>query len=90
VHFAVRQIAGEARASVADQGEGMMPEQLRQLFWPFARLEHEGKRGMAGAGLGLYICKAIVEAHGGRIWAEGEPGRGSTFHVALPLPPPNA
>jgi len=75
-------VAREAVVGVSDQGPGLSGAQIGQLFQPFTRLHHG--REVQGVGLGLYISKAIVEAHGGRIWAESEPGRGSTFVVALP------
>lgn len=68
---------------VADRGAGMTSEQIASLFQPFARLEQDSST--KGTGLGLYICKGIVEAHGGRIWVESVPGAGSTFCVALPM-----
>jgi len=82
VRVTVRQVAREAVVGVSDQGPGLSGAQIGQLFQPFTRLHHG--REVQGVGLGLYISKAIVEAHGGRIWAESEPGRGSTFVVALP------
>jgi signal transduction histidine kinase len=86
VSVAVATQPGEAVLSVHDSGLGMTAAQVGQLFQPFVRV-HEGETGIAkGTGLGLYICKGIVEEHGGRIWAESEgPGKGSTFHVAWPL-----
>jgi signal transduction histidine kinase len=67
---------------VTDQGLGIEPEQMSLLFQPFAQLDLEPTT--KGAGLGLYIAKSIVEQHGGRIWVQSEPGRGSCFTVALP------
>lgn len=76
----------EAIVEIADDGLGMSPEQLGQLFKPFVRLHAEIQGAAKGTGLGLYICKGIVEQHGGRLWAESAgPGHGSTFHVAWPL-----
>lgn len=74
------------RIDMTDSGLGMTPPQLERLFQPFVRL-HENVPGAAkGTGLGLYICKGLVEAHGGRIWASSPgPGKGSTFNVELPL-----
>ena len=69
--------------NVSDQGIGMTPEHRAVLFQPFVRLDQAN--AVAGSGLGLYISKAIVEAHGGRIWVESEVGQGSRFSVALPL-----
>jgi signal transduction histidine kinase len=82
VRVAVRQIADEAVVRVSDQGVGLSGEQIGQLFQPFTRLHHDQE--VQGTGLGLYISKAIAEAHGGRIWVESEVGQGSTFTVALP------
>jgi CheY-like chemotaxis protein len=74
---------------VADNGEGIEPTLLTRLFAPYAQAPAKGKRP-AGLGLGLAICKAIVEAHGGRIWAHSEgPARGAALNVRLPtLPAP--
>ncbi len=76
----------EAVVEFRDSGLGMTPEQIGRLFQAFVRL-HETTPGVAkGTGLGLYISKGIVEAHGGRIWAESAgPGKGSAFFVAWPL-----
>ena len=65
---------------MADHGIGLNPNQIQRLFQPFVRYN----QAIEGLGLGLYISKAIVEAHGGRIWVESIPGQGSTFMVALP------
>ena len=67
--------------SVSDKGNGMTPEQLSHAFdrfWQSSRTDRQG------AGLGLAITKGIVDAHGGRIWAESSPGAGSTFYFTLP------
>jgi len=82
VRVAVREIAGEVIIRVSDRGIGLSGEQIGRLFQPFTRL-YTGQ-DIRGTGLGLYISKAIVEAHGGRIWVESTPGQGSTFMVALP------
>jgi signal transduction histidine kinase len=68
--------------SVADSGIGMTPEQVSRLFGRYQRVLSDAP--IAGTGLGLYLSKGIVDAHGGRIWAESEPGRGSTFFFTLP------
>jgi len=70
---------------VADQGEGLSPEEMKPLFQPFYRTPAARASGRAGTGLGLYISRSIVEAHGGRIWAESEVGKGSVFHFTLPV-----
>jgi signal transduction histidine kinase len=82
VRVSVHESQGEARVSVADQGIGIGADETAKLFQPFARL-YEGQ-DVPGVGLGLFISKAIVEAHGGRIWVESAPGQGSVFSVALP------
>jgi signal transduction histidine kinase len=66
--------------SVADTGEGIPAEHLR-----FYRVETSRSRSEGGAGLGLAIVKQMVQAHGGQVWAESQPGKGSTFYIALPL-----
>ena len=68
---------------VKDQGEGISPEDQEKLFKPFERLEKISRVG--GVGLGLNVCRRLVEAHGGRIWVESTPGQGSTFYFTLPL-----
>jgi PAS domain S-box-containing protein len=73
-----------ALVSVHDRGIGIPPSQHRLIFDKFYRGNASAVRKVAGTGLGLYICKSIVEAHGGHIWVESEPGVGTTFFVALP------
>lgn len=73
-----------ASVAVTDQGVGIRREDLPLLFKPFSRV-YAGREAR-GAGLGLYISHAIIEAHGGRLWAESPgPGKGSTFKFTLPL-----
>lgn len=80
---AVYRQATEAIVAVTDQGLGIAPEDLPHLFNKHYRAETVEQ--IAGSGLGLYSSRLIVEAHGGRIWAESTVGVGSTFTVALPL-----
>lgn len=76
----------EAVLSVKNEGVGMSAEDIRtRLFRRFERLRQKGTEGVKGSGLGLYICRTIVDKHRGRIWAESEPGAGAEFFVALPL-----
>jgi signal transduction histidine kinase len=75
---------------VRDQGVGMAPEDLGSVFERFRRARTAATRYVPGTGLGLPIVRQIVELHGGRVWAESALGKGSTFHVALPLRPPSA
>jgi signal transduction histidine kinase len=72
----------EVGVTVADEGVGIPEHRRRELFAPFVRLH--GQQGIPGTGLGLYISRAIVEAHGGRIWAEPAEGRGTWMRVVLP------
>lgn len=76
--------AGGMVVSVEDHGMGMAPEDLEHAFERFYR-SRQARAHEVGLGLGLYISKGIVEAHGGRIWAESSPGKGTTLHVWLPL-----
>jgi signal transduction histidine kinase/DNA-binding response OmpR family regulator len=71
--------------SVQDRGLGIAKEDLARLFRPFSRIRNPGTAGIEGSGLGLYICDSIVRAHGGRLWAESKPGRGSTFSFTIPV-----
>lgn len=75
-----------ARVEVADQGVGIPPHEIQRIFERFHRVDNELKKKVRGSGLGLSICQAIVEGHGGRIWVESEVGKGSTFKFTLPLP----
>jgi signal transduction histidine kinase len=73
----------EISFTVRDRGPGIAPEDLPRLFRPFSRVPDPGGTGHPGAGLGLYISRQIVEAHGGSITVESEVGRGSSFRFAL-------
>ncbi len=70
----------------ADTGKGIPPEHLPYIFERFYRVDTSRSRSEGGAGLGLAIVKQIVQAHGGKVWAESGPGKGSTFYITLPLP----
>jgi PAS domain S-box-containing protein len=70
---------------VADQGIGIPAEEQGELFQRFYRVDSSLRRKTQGAGLGLYLCRSIVEAHGGRIWLRSEPSRGTTVFFALPV-----
>jgi signal transduction histidine kinase len=69
---------------VKDTGSGIPPEHLQHIFDRFYRVDMSLVRDINGLGLGLSICKSIVELHRGTIWVESEPGKGSAFHVLLP------
>jgi|GEM_PF-1468296 len=75
----------ELLVSVADQGRGIPADEISKIFERMYRIEQKLERDPGGLGLGLSFCKALVEAHGGRIWAESRPGKGSTFFFTLPL-----
>ena len=75
---------GELIFSVRNEGVGIPDEARGRLFRRFERLRQKGTEGVKGSGLGLYICKTIVDKHKGRIWAESEPGKWAEFCVALP------
>lgn len=72
----------EAIISVIDKGSGIPEDKLKLIFSRFYRMEENGTRGFA---LGLFLCSEIVQRHGGKIWVEGEVGRGSTFRFSLPF-----
>lgn len=74
---------GSVTVSVADEGPGIAREQHHLLFQRFSRLQTDGPRP-PGSGIGLYLCKTIVDRHGGEIWLESAPGQGSTFSFSLP------
>lgn len=70
---------------VSDTGIGISAEDQKRIFVEFSQLNAGHTRSHEGTGLGLLLTKRLTEAHGGRIWVDSEPGRGSTFHVLLPL-----
>lgn len=77
--------AGRLVFYVADQGIGIPQAELAHIFDRYYRVDSSLRRSTAGAGLGLFLCRAIVEAHGGQIWAHSEPGKGATIFVGLPV-----
>jgi signal transduction histidine kinase len=81
VMLSAKPVAGETVFAVSDNGPGMTPEDMNHLFDRFWQARDVDSRGI---GLGLTISKGIVEAHGGRIWVESEPGSGSTFSFSIP------
>jgi PAS domain S-box-containing protein len=74
-----RNDAGLIQTAVSDRGPGLSHDKLDKIFQPFYTTKGEG------LGMGLSICRSIIEAHGGRLWAENNPDRGATFYFTLPL-----
>ncbi|HZL72073.1 MAG TPA: ATP-binding protein [Planctomycetota bacterium] len=83
IHLGVERRGDEWTISVRDDGVGFDPQQAGRLFVIFQRLHGSDK--YEGSGIGLAICRKIVERHGGRIWAEANPAGGATFHFTLPV-----
>ena len=81
----VRVTAGMAEVRIADTGVGIPPDQLRLIFEPFYTTKDPDEHGHGGTGLGLSVCRQIIEQHHGRIRVESVVGKGSTFTVKLPL-----
>ncbi|MFA4905366.1 MAG: HAMP domain-containing sensor histidine kinase [Candidatus Margulisiibacteriota bacterium] len=82
VTVGIKDKGAEVECSVEDTGIGILPEDQKKLFQRFSRLNHEP--GVKGIGLGLAICKGIVELHRGRIWVESTAGKGTKFFFTLP------
>jgi len=80
-----RTTGNKVSITVADEGVGILPEELEHIFERFHRSGRSAAGKVRGVGLGLYICKSIVEAHGGNITACSQPGQGSQFTFSLPL-----
>lgn len=75
----------EARFSVRDEGMGISREQQARIFGRFMRADDARAAHISGTGLGLYLCRELIERHGGRMWFESNEGRGTTFFFVLPL-----
>ena len=81
----VQQRETEIIVRISDRGIGISPEDLERIFERFYRVENENTYNVPGLGLGLSICRSLIEAHGGHIWAESQLGFGSTFTFTLPI-----
>ena len=79
--------ADDGAVQVVDQGRGIPADKLESIFERFHQVDASDSREKGGTGLGLPISRSIVEQHGGRIWAESDPGRGATFSFTLPAVP---
>ena len=90
VTLGTREAEGGVIVEVADTGPGIAPEEQRGIFERFGRGSSRATGGESSTGLGLFICREIMELHGGRIWLESEPGRGSRFLVFFPKGDGNA
>jgi two-component system phosphate regulon sensor histidine kinase PhoR len=83
---AIEQSLGEVQLSMKDNGPGIPKEDLPRIFERFYRVDRGRSKELGGTGLGLSIVKHLVQAHGGRVWAESQLGEGSTFYFTLPCP----
>jgi two-component system phosphate regulon sensor histidine kinase PhoR len=84
IELGLEAIDGEVQFRVVDQGMGIPADEQRRIFEKFYRLDPNMIQGIGGTGLGLYICRELVERMGGRIWLESEEGKGSAFFFQLP------
>jgi signal transduction histidine kinase len=84
VEVRLRQEGGRLQLSVSDSGFGIAPERQGRIFERFYRAREPGTEKIAGTGLGLSLVKTVVERHGGEVWFESEPGKGSTFGFWVP------
>ncbi|HZF33900.1 MAG TPA: ATP-binding protein, partial [Candidatus Angelobacter sp.] len=80
-------VDGAFEVAVADTGPGIAAADQQRIFEEFQQADSSSTRTKGGTGLGLSISKKIIEMHGGRIWVESEPGRGSVFRFTLPVRP---
>jgi len=85
IEIAAEQQDGAVVVSVLDRGSGVPPEDLDRVFEPFYRPDSTVRSGTQGAGLGLAVCRRLIEMQGGRIWAEAREGGGAVFRFTLPV-----
>jgi PAS domain S-box-containing protein len=89
IEFGADRSSGSVVFRIKDQGRGIPKDKLETIFERFQQVDASDSREKGGTGLGLAISRSIVQQHGGRVWAESELGRGSTFYVQLPLAEPD-
>jgi light-regulated signal transduction histidine kinase (bacteriophytochrome) len=85
IHIKAERTGGDMKFTVRDNGIGIEPQYFAQIFGLFKRLH--SRKTHPGSGIGLAICKKIVERQGGQIWVESEPGRGTSFYFTVPAEP---
>jgi signal transduction histidine kinase len=78
----------EVEVSITDNGQGIPKESLEKIFGKFYQHKRESGSGYKGTGIGLAVCKGLVEIMGGRIWVESEPGKGTSFKFTVPTKRP--
>lgn len=88
ISIQVRADVLEVVISVRDRGHGLPPDDLERVFEKYYRTDSSDSQVAYGYGLGLYVCRLLVEAHGGRIWAENHPHGGAIFSIAVPVSQP--
>ena len=76
---------GEVKVSVWNTGQGFTDEEGKKLFSKFVRLRNKATQDKRGSGLGLFLCKQVIEQHKGRVWAESQPGEWARFSFIFPL-----
>ena len=85
IEVGAKEEAGRVVAYVRDEGVGIPEDEQATIFERFYRVDSSLRRATQGAGLGLYLARAIIRAHGGDIWVQSAPGQGSTFYFTLPV-----
>jgi signal transduction histidine kinase len=78
-------LGNHAQLCVKDEGIGIKPNELKKLFDRYYRVQSNYTQNISGFGIGLYLSAEIIQRHNGRIWAESEIGKGSTFYFNLPI-----